>query len=172
MAKFTEKIYAVLHNNNVVFATENQQEALTTFYRLLFSLKESVRIKTYNLENNVKEFDIIENDPEQDYGYSELYIRETDTPEKYTTMCWKHRLPFKETGSYSKAVEQLREVSAYCIDSTNVAGALNAHLDWWCQPPLSNEKAGVFFIPSGVLNKLLERGLQSERLLVSVVGGV
>lgn len=170
MAKFTEKIYAVLHNNNVVFATENQQEALTTFYRLLFSLKESVRFKTYNPENNVEEFDIIENDPEQDYGYSEVYIR-GDGATRYTTMCWKHRLPFKEAGSYSRAVDELHEVSAYCYDTNEVNEALNAHLDWWLQKP-SSEEIKVFKIPSEVLDKLLERGLQSERLLVSVVGGV
>ena len=115
-------------------------------------------------------FDIIENDDEKDYGYSEVYDTEDDSRNSvYGCSVYKHRLPVIETSNYEDAVQILRENGddglAKC---SNITDVINAHLDWWCQKPMTSEEVGELDVYIGdylEITELLMKGFTGPRLL-------
>jgi hypothetical protein len=127
--------------------------------------EDSVEIKPSSVFDD--EFDIIENDEEKDYGYTEISFVEG----KYRADCWKHRLPLKEFSTYEEAVNELRECCSYCSgDENTIEEAINDHLIWWCShvfvEDIKINNIPVFDLYDGEIKNLLDRGFSGNRIFI------
>ena len=114
--------------------------------------------------------DIIENDDEKDYGYSEVYDTEDDSGNSvYGCSVYKHRLPITETSSYTEAVELLRANNDDGLTKcSNITDIINVHLNWWCQKPMTPEEIDELDVYIGdyqEITELLMKGFTGPRLL-------
>lgn len=114
--------------------------------------------------------DIIENDIDKDYGYSEIYDTEDDSGNcVYGCAVYKPRLQLDETTDYAKAVEKLREYGDEGLTKcNNITDAINAHMDWWLQAPMTPEEINELEVHIGnhsEITDLLRKGFVGPRLL-------
>lgn len=114
--------------------------------------------------------DIIENDDDKDYGYSEIYDTEDDFGNcVYGCAVYKRRLPLVAASDYRDAVEMLREYGDEGLTKChNIIDAINAHMDWWLQQPMTPEEADNLDVYIGEyteITELLNKGFTGPRLL-------
>lgn len=112
--------------------------------------------------------DIIENDDEKDYGYSEIYDTEDDSGNfsMYGCAVYKYRMPH---AAYEDAVEELRVCGDEGLTKcSNIIDAINVHMTWWCQPSMTPEEANdldVYIGDYSEITELLKKGFTGPRLL-------
>lgn len=113
------------------------------------------------------EFDIIENDEDKDYGYTEFSFIEG----KYRAEYYKHRLPVKYFSTYNEAVNEIRENSNYSAgDKDTLEEVINDHLDWWLSSVTAEDigiaNIPVFSLTDEEIKDLLDRGFKGERIFI------
>ncbi len=114
--------------------------------------------------------DIIENDDEKDYGYSEIYDTE-DNSGNYVYGCavYKRRLPITTASGFEEAMEMLREYGDEGLTKcNNIVDAINVHMAWWLKPPMTSEEINdldVYIGEYSEITELLNKGFTGPRLL-------
>lgn len=107
------------------------------------------------------EFEIVENDTEKDYGYTEV----SDVEGKYLVECYKNRLDVSE--NFEKGLDALYECRNYADDpAETVKEAIDQHLDWWCVKADIPENVPVFELTYDEITSLLQTGFAAQRVFI------
>lgn len=111
------------------------------------------------------EFDIIENDDNKEYGFSECFQKEGSGTD--ITM-FKHRLIMRNNMSYEEAVTELTENTGTWNDGLSVQSAVNAHVCYWLKSKdMIDENTAIpcFAISNEDMKILLKTGFTAHRFL-------
>ena len=114
-------------------------------------------------DSDLDYFDIIENDKDKNYGFSEVMPTEDNA---YRITCWKYRLD--KNLPYDDAVDELTNNPGVWEDCKNVNDALNYHTNWWNEEKISkNERIVGFNLSDELKDMLLKTGFTSDRIILA-----
>lgn len=159
---YVTKLYKVYTDTETVCVTDNLEKAIEAFKNQRNNHAIMASIKPVF---NCDDFDIIENDEDGDYGFSECYWKE----DCIDITMFKHRLNVSKD-DYETAVSDLTENPGTWENCKTPADAIRAHMKHWCKTVSPDEtkllkNAPCFPISSSDMTVLLKTGFDGPRFL-------
>ena len=177
------KLYALWEGNSKIIGVSDSEEILAPLMKndddfFIEELDAANGCEIIDASNaaNVDDFDIIENDTEKQYGFSEVYTKE----DKFDITMFKYRLclsDYSESTSYFDMITEFTENSGSWETVDTPALAVAQHSEYWTRyydadsfkgqhgtiPPLH-----VFRLDDDLAKLLLRTGFKSRMILLSV----
>lgn len=177
---FATELFLLWHKDKNVIAVSDNEDTLAELMRndedyVVANLRESLDDNNKIFEGNavatLGAFDIIENDTEKKYGFSEVYAKE-DT---FDITMFKHRLSTFPWAGYDAAVEELTENPGVWDEAKTPQGVFAHHCRYWQRNDdaavLDSESAPqltVFKLDDDLIEMLFRTGFKAKNILLTV----